>query len=183
MSNATHHVALPGSEEKKQESRNAQKVLRLLANKLKLLGFERTKPSFFTRPSTLAIEFVHVHKFTFGPAFRLHFGIRVRNDEFPAAALNGPSSDTLLNPTTPGRAYRFSYTPDVQAFDPCADAMAKLVAIEGIQWFESMRNPAILLSPTHSPLSPSLIAAFERALTNPLEAVSSAATRRALNAA
>ena len=88
-------IARPGSPEKKQESRDAQKVLRLLARKLETLGFRRTKSTFFTRPTKLGLEFVHVHKFSFAASFRVHFGLRVRTDDFPAAHLNGPTSDEI----------------------------------------------------------------------------------------
>ena len=77
------HAAVSGSLEKKQESRDAQKVIRLLAKKLKPLGFQRTKPTFFTRRAQYGLEFVHVHKFSFEASFRVHFGFRVCSDDLP----------------------------------------------------------------------------------------------------
>jgi hypothetical protein len=55
----TSPTAPPGASPKGQQSRDAQKVLRLLAKKLRFLGFERTKPTFFTRPAWYVLEFVH----------------------------------------------------------------------------------------------------------------------------
>ena len=108
--------ATPGSPEKKQESRNAQKVARLLATKLKSLGFQRTKTSIFTRSKAHVLEFVHIHKFTFAPSFRVHFGIRVRTDDFPGAHLNGPSSDAMADPEVPNRRrYNFDFEQMMQA--------------------------------------------------------------------
>jgi hypothetical protein len=175
--------ALPGSEEKKQESRDAQKVLRLLSRKLKPLGFERTKPTFFTRSSQYVLEFVHVHKFTFGPKFRVQFGVRVRSDEFPAAHLNGPDSDSIADPTMPGRRrYIFSFTPNEASWESCSEAMLQCVSAEGVSWFASLTNPTVLLS-SDSPLSPKAITALRRELEEPSFTQVSEATRRVLNAA
>jgi hypothetical protein len=114
-------LALPGSPEKKQESRDAQKVLRLLAKKLQPLGFERTKPTFFVRPGNVLLEFVHVHKYTFGPRFRLHLGVRVRFDQFVAQALNGPAFDGAPGTNEPGAQARFNYRSDVETIAACAE--------------------------------------------------------------
>jgi len=171
------------SEEKKQESRDTQKVLRLLAKKLKPLGFERTKPTFFTRSGRYVLEFVHVHKFTFGPEFRVHFGVRVRSDELAAAHLNGPDSDSIACPEAPGRRrYDFSFTPNNASWDLCSEAMLQCVSAEGLRWFESFTNPTMLLSST-SPLSATAMAALKRELEEPSGAQVSEATQRVLNVA
>ena len=176
-------TALPGLPEKKQESRNAQKVLRLLARKLKSLGFQRTKPTFFTRRGQCILEFVHVHKFTFGPTFRVHFGIRVRTDDFPANHLNGPASDGIADPESPGRRlYAFNFTPNEVSWETCAESMLQCVHRDGLHWFASVSGPATLLS-SDSPLTPNAIAALKRELEQPSMAQVSEATQRALNAA
>lgn len=175
-------LALPGSEEKKQESRDAQKVLRLLAKKLKPLGFERTKPTFFTRSGRYVLEFVHVHKFTFGPIFRVHFGIRVRSDEFAAAHLNGPDSDGIQALEMPGRRrYDCSFGPNEASWELCSEAMHQCVSAEGMHWFSLFANPTALLS-SNSPLSQSAMTALQRELEEPSVAHASEATKRALNA-
>ena len=176
-------IAFPGSPERRQQTKDAQKVMRLLAHKLRALGFERTKPSFFIRQSALVIEFVHVHKFTFGPSFRIHFGVRVRNDEHQAATLNGPDSDRLPNPATPGLRHKFNFSVEPSSFDVCAEAMAAFVAAEGIKWFHIFEDPRVLLSLADSPLNPRAKAALQEALHNPSAAITSPATRRVLNAA
>ena len=176
-------IAQPGSPEKKQESRDAQKVLRLLAKKLRTFGFERTKPTFFTRRSQHVLEFVHVHKFTFAPSFRVHFGVRVRSEEFPAAHLNGPSSDEILDPELPSRRrYRFDFDAGEESWAVCAQQMYQCVATEGLQWLMSVGDTEYLLSPT-SPLAPDAKEALRVELQNPGAVQASEATRRTLNAA
>ena len=175
--------ALPGSPEKKQEYRDAQKVLRLLAKELKVLGFERTKTTFFVRPTELGIEFIHVHKFSFSPAFRVHFGFRVRTDEFPAAHLNGPSSDEIGDPADPARRrYNFDFNAVESSWRSCARAMYACASIEGEEWFAAMSNTKALLAPA-SPLTQKARAALRLELENPAVAEASEATRHALNVA
>ena len=174
-------ILMPGSEGKKQETRDAQKVLRLLAKKLKVLGFERTKPTFFTRSAQHVIEFVHVHKYTFGPHFRIHFGVRVRSDDFAAAHLNGPYSQAIAAPESPsGRRYNFSFATNRESGEACAEDMFGCVSEEGIRWFSSLAAPDVLLAP-NSPLSPAAKRALEQELEDPSRAQISEATRRALN--
>src|ERR1700712_4884643 len=147
-------LALPGSPAKKQESRDAQKVLRLLAKKLQPLGFERTKPTFFVRPGKVLLEFVHVHKYTFGPRFRLHLGVRVRFDQYVAQALNGPAFDGAPGGSEPVAQSRFNYQSDVETMAACAEAMAQTVKTAGNQWFDAISNPEQLLSIYRSPTTP-----------------------------
>lgn len=175
--------ALPGSPEKKQESRDAQKVLRLLAGMLKPLGFERTKPTFFTRNGPYVIEFVHVHKYSFAASFRVHFGVRVRSDDFPAAGLNGPCADGIHDPESPGRRlHDFDFTPDAVSWKTCANLMLQHVANAGLSWFASVSDPTILLSAS-SPLTQNARLALQREIDFPDSVQVSEATQRALNAA
>lgn len=176
-------AAHPGSPEKKQEYRDSQKVLRLLAKELRLLGFERTKTSFFTRPTELGIEFIHVHKFSFAPAFRMHFGFRVRTDDFPAAHLNGPTSDEIFDPEDPvRRRYEFSFNVSEESWRSCAQTMYSCASAEGLAWFAAINTTKTLLAST-SPLTPSARAALRRELEHPSTAEASEATRLALYAA
>jgi len=175
--------AAPGSPEKKLESRNAQKVARLLANKLKPLGFERTKTSIFTRSRPLIIEFVHIHKFSFEASFRVHFGVRVRTDNFPGAHLNGPSSDEMRDPEDQSRRrYTFSFGPDAASWNECAEEILQCVLQEGTAWFASMEDLERLLSPS-SPLTHEARLALQRELQDALPPQASEHTRKALNAA
>jgi len=182
-SSRTLPIAPPGASPKGQQSRDAQKVLRLLAKKLRFLGFERTKPTFFTRPSRYVLEFVHVHKYSFGPSLRVHFGIRVRSDDAPAAHLNGPSSDAIPDPAVPGRRlYSFAFDASEGGQLSCAEAMYRCVALHGLAWFESMAEPLNLLA-VDSPLHQDAGAALQQELSNPSMTKVSDATQRVLNAA
>ena len=173
--------AKPGSPGKKQASRDAQKVLRLLAKKLQALGFQRTKVNFFTRPAPFGLEFVHTHKFSFAPAFRLHFGLRVRSDDFPGVHLNGPSSDEIGDPVSRGqRRYRFDFDASASSWESCAQAMCQCTSAEGLDWFAAMRKLQTLLGPG-SPLMPQAPAALRWELDNPSLVQASEQTRRLLN--
>lgn len=172
--------ALPGSLEKKQESRDAQKVLRRFESRLKPLGFERTKPSFFVRPGRYVLEFLHVHKFSFAPSLRVHFGARVRSDDFSGSHLNGPCSDGIAEPGNPDRRrYDFDYTTSEESWEQCAEAMLQCVLEEGSRWFATLEDQGVLLS-ANSPLSATAIDALRRELEQPSSAWVSEATRRAL---
>jgi hypothetical protein len=175
--------AAPGSPEKKLESLNAQKVARLLANKLKLLGFERTKTSIFTRSKPLVIEFVHIHKFSFEASFRVHFGVRVRTDNFPGTHLNGPSSDEMRDTEDQSRRrYTFSFGQEEASWDACAEEILQCVLHEGSAWFASMESQERLLSPS-SPLTYEARLALQRELQSAEQPQVSEHTRKALNAA
>ncbi len=176
-------AAHPGSPEKKQEYRDAQKVLRLLAKELRLLGFERTKTTFFTRSTALGIEFIHVHKFSFAPVFRMHFGFRVRTDDFPAAHLNGPTSDGIRDPVDPERRrYDFAFDASEASWQSCAQAMYSCASAEGLEWFATINNTVTLLAST-SPLTLNARAALRREPQSSSAVAASEATRLALNAA
>ncbi len=163
-------------------SRDAQKVLRILAHKLRAAGFLRTKSTYFVRGSRYVLEFLHVHKFSFAPAFRIHFGVRVRTDDFVAVHLNGPISDEMADPLLPGRGrYRFEYGPDPRSRELRADAMHQCFLDEGLAWFSSLEDEAVLLSAA-SPLTPEARAALHREISSPSGDRASAATRAVLNA-
>lgn len=171
---------LPGSLEKKQESRDAQKVLRRFESRLKPLGFKRTKPSFFVRPGKYVLEFVHVHKFSLAPSLRVHFGARVRSDDFTGSHLNGPCSDGIAAPGNPDRRrYDFGYTSSEESWEQCAEAMLRCVLEEGSRWFATLEDQVVLLS-ANSPLTATAIDALRTELEQPCSARVSESTHRVL---
>ena len=110
----------------------AEKVKRRLDRQLSPLGFKRTKPTFWTRPNASTIEFVHLHLYTFAPAFRVHCGVRALDDPFEAIALNGPSSNGVpLNP--------FEFDASESSHESCASLMAGYVRDQG-SWFSEQRT-------------------------------------------
>jgi hypothetical protein len=175
-------VALPGSPERKQQGRDAQKVLRLLAHRLKSIGFERTKSSFFTRPQPWVIEFIHLHKYTFGPYFRTHLGIRVQSDVWSAVALNGPTADVAYGEGG-SWARRFEFAPDPASLHKCTNDLADYLSTDGLSWFESVRDPNFLLTAADSPLYDQEKIALSASVNECHQYATSDATRKALNVA
>jgi hypothetical protein len=140
--------------DKGAERSGKDKILRRLRGALAPLGFERTKPTFFTRPSGLVVEFIHLHKFTFAPEFRVHLGLRVTNDGFPAAALNGPDSlPYVCKEPLGGRRYNFRYHLEPETIERCASEVTAYVQTIAEPWFHAWRPVERLLSAA-SPLTP-----------------------------
>ena len=109
----------------------AGKVKRRLDRQLSALDFKRTKPTFWTRPNALAIEFVHLHLYTFAAAFRVHCGVRTLDDPFEAIALNGPASDGASGNT-------FSFDTSESSQQRCADLISAYVHSQE-RWFMDQR--------------------------------------------
>jgi hypothetical protein len=135
------------------ERSNKEKILRRLGSLLKELGLRRTKPTFFTRPRGLVVEFVHLHKYTFAPEFRIHLGIRVTNDTFEAAALNGPDSQPYACKDSPsGRRFNFSFHDAPETVERCAAEIAFFIRDVAEPWFLRWRDTGRLLNDESSPL-------------------------------
>lgn len=170
--------------EQKLERSNKERILRRLAKLLSPSGFKRSKPTFYTRVRLPMIEFVHIHKFTFTPGFRLHLGIRVVNDPSGAVALNGPSSDEYPAQGSvfpPRRLYDFNYDASDDSVDRCTLDISNFVAGVGEKWFDSNRDLEQLAQSPKSPLSSDSRAALIRALAGELEQELVAQTRTLLN--
>ena len=147
------------------ERSRTEKVRRLLRVALRELGFERTKTSFFTRCRVLTVQFIHLHKYSFAPEFRVHPGIRVSNDAFPAAALNGPDSHRYTCKGAPGgRVYNFAFDAAPETFVRCADEIAAYVRTVALPWFDAWSDPRHLLAASDSPLHADARAALAAAL-------------------
>lgn len=133
-------------ESKAAERSNAGKVLRKVAKQLKVRGFSR-KSTFFSRERGHLIQFLHVHKFSFGPCFRVHVGLRVLNDSDPRLVLNGISSDGHAH-------YRMSieYANDEASMAKCVEEMLAYVSQVAEPWFQRT-SYAVLLGGS-SPLYP-----------------------------
>ena len=149
----------------KDERSSRDKMLRRLANHLREVGFVRGKSTFFWREAPLVIEFIHVHKFSFGPGFRIHAGLRVIADSFQAAALNGPDSDVYRCPDSPnGKRYRLSYSKDDESIDRCAEHAAEWCSDVAEPWFARWRNLDDLVADAESPLSSTAKAALSQSI-------------------
>lgn len=132
------------------ERSSKEKILRRLGVLLRELGFQRTKPTFFTRPRGLVVEFVHLHKYRSGPDFRVHLGLRVTNDTFPAASLNGPDSHGFVGRS--GRRYDFTFDAAPEIVERCATEIHSYVRDVAEPWFPFWRDTARLIESPDSPL-------------------------------
>ena len=136
------------------ERSHKEKILRRLAGFLRELGYARTKPTYFTRPRGLVVEFIHLHKYTFAPAFRVHMGIRVTNDTFAAIALNGPDSQPYVCAGSPGgRRFNFYFYEAPETVERCATELADYVVTIAEPWFLTWQEHSLLLESSDSPLS------------------------------
>jgi hypothetical protein len=139
----------------KHKRSQAEKVRRQVTHQLQGLGFRRTKTSFWTRLQGPVIEFVHLHLFSFMPAFRVHPGIRVLNDGFEAPALNGPASADSKAPT---------FDASQSSILACASSIRCYCEEVAEPWFTRWRDPQFLLAASDSPLDPDARAALRAAL-------------------
>lgn len=141
----------------KRKQATAERVRRLATKLLREHGLERTRPSFWTRPREYAVEFVHLHLYTFAPAFRVHVGIRVLQDPFEAPALNGPDSHGS------GWSARLEFSDSDNDVRRCAEAIARYCVEVGEPWWARWRSLATLLS-DRSPVGAEARAALQQAL-------------------
>jgi hypothetical protein len=132
------------------------KVLRRVARLLARLGFERAKTTFFVRRQQWVIEFAHMHKYSFAPGYRVHLGIRVLNDVFPAVALNGPESHPYTCAESPnGSHYALDIGPDDASIDKCSSEIVRWCSDVCLPWFDQFHDPHALLMDRASPLGES----------------------------
>lgn len=135
----------------------AEKVRRLLTTQLVSYGYTRGRPTFWSRPSRHVIEFVHLHLYSFAPAFRVHCGVRVLNSDFEAVELNGLHSGEQH----PRLAMEFSDSP--QSLNDCVATIAQYCTTTCEAWLNEFKTVESLLS-QDSPLSTPDRAALKGAL-------------------
>jgi hypothetical protein len=129
------------------------KVLRLVGSLLAPLGFRHVKSTFFIRRQEWVIEFIHLHKYRYGPCYRVHLGIRVLNDVFPAPALNGPNSHPYTCTESPnGSQYKLDFGPDQASVERCSGEIHRWCSEVGVPWFNQFHDPHALLTDAASPL-------------------------------
>lgn len=130
-----------------REKRNlAEKVRRLLTKQLASYGYTRGKPTFWSRPNKHVVEFIHLHLYSFAPAFRVHCGVRVLYSDFKAVALNGLHSDEQHLRL----AMEFSASPE--SLNDCVANITQYCTTTCDAWFNEFKTVESLLS-DGSPLS------------------------------
>lgn len=166
----------------KTQRANKEKVLRKLAKLLQPVGFVHTKPTFYTRINSQVVEFIHLHKFSFSAAFRVHIGLRAMNDPFEAIALNGPTSDDFRGTTSErGNRYDLHFEETEETLDRCASSAAQFVQEVGHPWLLTWRDPIALVSSPTSPLSEQARSALLQALSGSTDKECVQRTRKLLN--
>lgn len=135
-----------------------EKACRDFTARIAPLGYARTKKMFWTRMHVQTADFIHFHPsgssygkpLNYSVEIRVHFGIRVLNDTFPALALNGPFSDA--GRLRLGRYHlRFNAQTD-STYDRCIEDLARFVIEQGEPWFIRFREADALLTFEDSPL-------------------------------
>ncbi|WP_394224516.1 hypothetical protein [Alteromonas gracilis] len=126
--------------DKKLERSNADKVLRRLTNQIKPLGFVRTKPTFWVREREHLVQFIHIHKYTFGPFFRIHTCVRPLNSNLEFVALFGPIEQEL------SETAKFEYTEDINSVENCASTMSQFISTFSEEWYSTLGSLTTLLS-------------------------------------
>ncbi|PTU30565.1 DUF4304 domain-containing protein [Stenotrophobium rhamnosiphilum] len=125
---------------KSSSCNDTAKILRLFAKAMAAEGFTR-KSTWFCRERGHVVQFLHVHKFSFGPDFRIHVCIRVLNDPRSFIALLGISSDEDK------QRPNFQFESNQESLKDCAQRMAEYIHSVGLPWLESCTLKA-LLAPT-----------------------------------
>lgn len=142
--------------EKTIEKTNAELVRRKVRDSLKQLDIKRTKPTFYTRLLDDRIEFIHLHKFTFGPYFRVHSGIRFLVDDFEAVELNGIDSDIFKS------EYNLRYHKSEESVERCANEIMLFIQKEALPWIEKWRSREPLYNEQNSPLRTDINSNYEK---------------------
>jgi hypothetical protein len=149
-------------------------------------GFLRTKKMFWTRENLHTVDFIHFHRSgssygaprNFSVDIRVHFGIRVLNDRFEAAALNGPFSDPTLT-REGGYHLRFN-AKSGSTYDRCVDDLVRFVAEQGEPWFTRFRDSGTLVEAADSPLHLDSVELLKAALIGRLDPTNVAISRKIL---
>lgn len=103
------------------------------------------------------MDFVHFHRsgnsypaISATVEIQVHFGIRVLNDTFAAAALNGPFSDP--DKLREGR-YHLRFNAETgSTYERCVDDLERFLREQGEPWFRQFASPDSLLLHADSPL-------------------------------
>jgi hypothetical protein len=151
------------------------------------LGFRRTRKTFWTRPHALTVDVLHIHRSgrSYGAPFsnasvsvRIHFAIRVWNDDFKAVGLNGPSTDQFL-----GHRQGYHLTFNARSFsqyDRCFADATRVLEEEALPWFTAFSSPEVLLDRPDSPLSPDSQTRLRAAILSGADPATVAASQKLL---
>lgn len=137
-----------------------EKACREFTVRVEPLGFRRTLKMFWPRRHPHTVDFIHLHRggISYGAplnasvSIRIHFGIRVLNDDSDGAALNGPSSDA---PEFRSGRYHLRFNAETgSTYERCIDDLVRFVVEVGEPWFRRFDSVESLLQSPDSPLTP-----------------------------
>jgi hypothetical protein len=148
-------------------SRTHTKVYRALDPLLAEFGFVRSGGAMWRRPCGVFVQCIHLHKFTFTTAFRIHAAIHPASAVQDWNALNGPASSdgwaTRKVAGLPLAKYSFEYAEDDSAtWGYCAGQIASYVRELVLPWFRRWQDVHELVSSPASPLSADMRAAMSQ---------------------
>jgi hypothetical protein len=151
----------------------AEKIRRRFTNLLDAEHYVRGKTTFWVLKQNETIEFVHLHLFSFTTKFRVHLGIRVLNESFEDAHLNGPNTDQF-------RGYDAQFTGPDESSDACARDLLRFCVEVGDPWFTKWRDPVALAKATDSPLSTAARQVLRGSLRGEVDSVAVSLSKRLL---
>jgi hypothetical protein len=137
-----------------------EKACREFTVRIEPLGFSRTLKTFWTRRHLHTVDFIHLHRggisykatLNASVSLRVHLGIRVLNEDFTFAVLNGPNSDA--GEFYSGR-YHLRFNAETgSTYERCIDDLVRFVVDVGEPWFRRFGSVEHLLQSLDSPLTP-----------------------------
>jgi hypothetical protein len=180
------YMETPGKNTTQVVRDGLEKACREFTDNIAILGFTRTKKMFWTRENQYTVDFIHFHRggssygapINFSVDIRVEFGIRVLNDRFVAAALNGPFSDPTR--TRAGNYHLRFNAKSGSTYERCITDLVRFVVEQGEPWFTRFRDPRELIEAVDSPLRPEEIDFLAAALSGASQPDNVALSRKIL---
>lgn len=138
----------------KIKNQQKERIFKTVSSNLTDFGFHRTKSTFWVKELSNTIQFIHIHTFSSNYSFRIHLAVRVKNDSFDAASLNGPCSyDGWWKTEKLFRNKReLVFNEQESSVTFCAKNIIDYVKTIGLPWFLKYADENELLNNQDSPL-------------------------------
>lgn len=138
----------------KIKDQQKERIFKTISSSLSNSGFERSKTTFWVKELSNTIQFIHIHTFSFNYSFRIHLGIRVKNDSFDAESLNGPSSfdGWWKSKNLFGKKRELVFNQQEASIEVCAKNISDFIDVIGLPWFTLFADNNELLNNQNSPL-------------------------------
>jgi hypothetical protein len=131
-----------------------ERIFKTISDGLLPEGFKRSKSSFWVKELSNTIQFIHIHTFSYNYSFRVHLGIRVKNDSFGEISLNGPySGDGWWQPAKlMSKKRTLAFTDLEHSIEICAKNLSEYIQTIGMPWFLKFEDDKELVNNQLSPL-------------------------------